>query len=127
MSRGISVEPPEGHSVRNGVVTWMLQVSVQIVIMAAMLFLSSGRLDWGMAWAYIGVSVLDVAVNTVVLLHRDPGLMAERSQVQEGAAGWDRTLVGLYGLMGMLALLVCGLDERWAGRRRYRRRCSGPR
>jgi len=114
MSQGTSVgQSDERSGVRSGVVTRMSQVGVQMVVLAAVLFFSSGRLDWGMAWAYVGVSVLDIAVNTLVLLRRGPGLMAERLQVQEGTPGWDRTLMGLYGLMGMLALLVCGLDERW--------------
>ncbi len=114
MGQRTSVGPPQGRSgMRGEIVTRVLQISVQLVILAAVLFISSGRLDWGMAWAYVGVSALDIGISTLVLWYRNPALMVERSRVQEGAAGWDRTLVGLYGLMGMVALLVCGLDERW--------------
>lgn len=36
----------------------MLQIVFQIVIIAAILFISSSRPDWWMAWAYLGIFVL---------------------------------------------------------------------
>jgi len=35
----------------------MVQVVVQFLVLAAILFISSGRLDWVWAWAYLGVGV----------------------------------------------------------------------
>ncbi len=36
----------------------MLQIVFQIVIIAAISFISSGRPDWWMAWAYLGIFAL---------------------------------------------------------------------
>jgi len=44
----------------------MLQIIFQIIIIAAILFISSGRLDWWMAWAYLSIFVAGVGVNIVL-------------------------------------------------------------
>lgn len=43
----------------------MFQIVLQIVIIAAILFISSGRPDLWMAWAYLGLFVVGVCVNRV--------------------------------------------------------------
>jgi protein-S-isoprenylcysteine O-methyltransferase Ste14 len=89
----------------------VIQLASTLVILAASLFLSSGRLDWGMAWAYLGLYV-GMIVATGLVIERD--LIAERARVGEGTKDWDRVL----GSLSMLlvtpgALIVAGLDERF--------------
>jgi protein-S-isoprenylcysteine O-methyltransferase Ste14 len=99
------------EATRKAVVRRVIQLASTLVILAASLFLSSGRLDWGMAWAYLGLYV-GMIVATGLVIERD--LIAERARVGEGTKDWDRVL----GSLSMLlvtpgALIVAGLDERF--------------
>lgn len=92
----------------------MRPVAAFTVIVAASLFISSGRLDWLMAWVYMGVYVAGQLVATAGVMRSCPGLMAERGRVQEGTKRWDRPLVGLVALFGPAAMwIVAGMDMRY--------------
>jgi protein-S-isoprenylcysteine O-methyltransferase Ste14 len=102
-------------SVTRGILKRALQLGIQFVLLAAILFLSSGRLDWWFAWVYLGIFVLGVAANSYVLLRTNPDLIAERArQFTPETKNWDRILATLWGLMsGIVALMVAGLDKRF--------------
>jgi protein-S-isoprenylcysteine O-methyltransferase Ste14 len=92
----------------------MMQIVLSIVIQATILFVTSGRLDWGMVWVYIGVSVGFVAVNAATLLLRDPELIAERAQMKKDAKSWDKVLATLIvAVIPLISLSVAGLDHRF--------------
>lgn len=95
------------------IVRRLLQLLIFIVIQAAILFGASGRVNWLMAWVYLGVYVGLIAVNALVLLPRDPELIAERGRVAENAKGWDRLIAVLYTLCSLTILAVAGLDARF--------------
>lgn len=108
----------EDHSLTRPVLLKrFLQIGAQLLVLGVVLFASSGRLDWGMAWAFIGVSAAVLTIGGAKLLAINPELVAERTRVGERTKPWDRVLVLLYGLMGMAILLVAGLDKRsgWSG------------
>jgi protein-S-isoprenylcysteine O-methyltransferase Ste14 len=107
----------EKPSVALGVLKRFSQVGVQLLILAVALFLSSWRWDWGMAWAFLGVSAVIIIVGGVGLLRINPELVAERTRIGEGTKGWDKVLTALYGLMGIATLVVAGLDKQfgWSG------------
>jgi protein-S-isoprenylcysteine O-methyltransferase Ste14 len=83
------------------------------MLMAAILFVASGRLDWSMAWLLVGVLCLCVVVNLVVLVTRSPELVAVRFQFERGARQWDTVLSALLAGLWLLALVVAGLDDRF--------------
>jgi protein-S-isoprenylcysteine O-methyltransferase Ste14 len=93
------------------------QVGFQLLLLAVALFLSSWRWDWGMAWAFLGVSAAVIIVGGIGLLKVNPAVVAERTRTGEGTKDWDRVLTALYGLMGIATLVVAGLDARfgWSG------------
>jgi protein-S-isoprenylcysteine O-methyltransferase Ste14 len=79
----------------------------------ALLFLCAGTLRWLAAWAYLAVVTVVLAL-AVVLMKRNPELMAERRHPPADAKRWDRPLVLLIGALGPVALVVtCGLDRRF--------------
>lgn len=88
----------------------MVQVVVQLLVLAAILFISSGRLDWVWAWAYLGVGVGILAINAFVM---SPELIAERGEIKENVKGWDRVLATLIGVLTLGGLVVIGLDARF--------------
>jgi len=92
-------------------------VAVFLIIIAAILFLSAGRLDWLWAWVYLGISLVSVIINGAIMLRASPETIAERGQPQE-TKDWDKLVGGLWGVAIYLALpLVAGLDMRfgWTG------------
>ena len=103
----------EKPNARNLVRKRMLQVGLTILVSAAILFISSGRLDWIMAWVYIGVGVAIVSMNALIILPRNPEMIAERAEVKEDTKDWDRVLSGLMVGSGLISLIVAGLDMRF--------------
>lgn len=115
MNTNTSVERFNKNSnVTRGIIRRLIQVAITFLIQAAVLFLSSGRLDWVMAWAYLGVLVSLFLINVMVLLRTNPELIAERAQIKADAKRWDRPLAGIISLFGSISvLLIAGLDLRF--------------
>jgi protein-S-isoprenylcysteine O-methyltransferase Ste14 len=80
------------------------------LVTALILFLAAGRLDWDMAWVYVGLHVLHTLLTMFLI---DPELVAERSGIKPGTKRWDIPLALLVGRLGPVAMLiVAGLDVR---------------
>jgi protein-S-isoprenylcysteine O-methyltransferase Ste14 len=100
--------------VQRGVVRRAVQVMVLVAFQALVLFASSGRLRWGMAWVYVGVYVVGGLVNGVLLMRVSPETIAERAESGPGVKDWDKLVGGLFAVAYfVLLLLVAGLDERF--------------
>ena len=82
------------------------------VLLAAALFLSSGRLDWVMAWVYVGIRVAIGVASMLLIASKHPGLLEERFHPGEGAKAWDRPLASITTLLLLVTLIVAGLDKR---------------
>lgn len=96
----------------------ILKLSAQTVafllLLMAILFIPAGRLDWVMAWVWIGTYLSSVLVGVSFLAKADEELIEERRQVKEGTKLWDRILTNLYSLVSIpIALIVAGLDQRF--------------
>ncbi len=111
MSGGEGAGQADAEATRKAIVRRVMQLAITLVILAASMFLASGRLDWGMAWAYLGLYV-GLIIATGLVIERD--LIAERSRIGEGTKDWDRVLGSLSILLVTPgALMVAGLDERF--------------
>ena len=112
-----TIQSDDSSDLAGKIVKRFLQVGFQLLVLAAALFLSSWRWNWGMAWAFLGVSAAVLIVGGVGLLKINPELVAERTRMGEDTKGWDKVLTALYGLMGIATLVVAGLDTRfgWSG------------
>jgi protein-S-isoprenylcysteine O-methyltransferase Ste14 len=108
----IGHEHPETQELILG---WARMTAVFILIYGVGLFLSAGRLDWIMAWAYLALFAINQVVLGGLLLRTQPELMAARSEPdRERARPWDRPLAGIASLFGPLStLIVAGLDARF--------------
>ena len=87
-----------------------------VVILAALLFVPAGRLDWLQAWAFVITFGLFLLVYAIWGAFRDPELVQERSRVASNVKGWDKVIIGLYTALLPVLLIVAGLD---AGRFRW--------
>lgn len=111
-------EEQQAPDLKVGIVKRVAQVLVVLAVQTAILFLSSGRLDWAKAWVFIGLYLLGMVVNASLLLHYSPETIAERAEAR-GMKTWDKMVGGLFGIMYFIVmLLVAGLDVRfgWTGR-----------
>ncbi len=88
------------------------KASLSSCILAALLFVSAGRIDWGMAWVYIGMYSIGTIITGVVL-RNSTDLHAERMHIKKDAKKWDKLLGPVMAGIGPMAtLVVAGLDVR---------------
>jgi len=91
-------------------------VIVFLLYTPLVLFITSGQLDWWMAWVYSILSVVLSLGSRVLMARRHPDLVAERASYRdaEGVKEWDKKLVPLVAQVGpFLMLVVAGLDKRF--------------
>lgn len=86
--------------------------SLWFVAVAAAIFLLAGRLDYWQGWVYAGLNQLLLAAN-LLIMRRNPGLMAERLSPGEGMKGWDKVY---FAVSTPLYFLTLGLSALDAGR-----------
>jgi protein-S-isoprenylcysteine O-methyltransferase Ste14 len=68
-------------------------------------------LNWSNAWVLLGLNFA-ASIASTILLSRDPGLLAERSNVKAGK-NWDKPIVAIVVLLGPVATwITAGLDTR---------------
>jgi len=91
----------------------LVMLVVTLVILGAILFGSAGRVDWVMAWVFIGVLMACVIVNIVVLMKTNPDVIQERMSRPKDVKRWDIVLSSILGVFVMAALPLAGLDERF--------------
>jgi protein-S-isoprenylcysteine O-methyltransferase Ste14 len=95
----------------------VVRLVVLAVLMPMVLFPAAWRLDWCMAWIFVGTHFLFTVGGRLIVALRNPDLLVERGQYLESdeTEDWDRVLVPIVALYGPLAIwVVSGLDHRFA-------------
>ena len=115
MTSHVSLQPASDRAqLRAGVIRRMTQIIVGLLIQAVILFAAAGDPGWTAAWIYLGIYVAALAINSLVLLPRNPELAAERSRVADNTKRWDRILALMVSVVGpLLTLVIAGLDDRY--------------
>lgn len=98
---------------RQGVRRWLRREVFGVLFVAAILFISAGRLDWMGGWGLVAIYAVWVAANALILIPRSPELLAERAKRQKGVKSWDTVLLGIIGLSTMAKYILAGLDIRF--------------
>jgi protein-S-isoprenylcysteine O-methyltransferase Ste14 len=109
----------EKSGTTKGIWGWVLQITVFTLIIAGSLFISYGRLDWAMAWAYVALFVASQALTALILIPKNPELLIARAQRGDDAKDWDQLLARVVAFFGPLSMwVVAGLDARhvWSAR-----------
>ena len=89
------------------------QVVAQYVVIYVLLFLVAGTVQWPQAWFLLGAQLGILIFNFVYLMPRNPEVIAERSEIKAGTKGWDKLLASLSTLIGLVSLVLYGLDWRF--------------
>jgi protein-S-isoprenylcysteine O-methyltransferase Ste14 len=108
-----SQSPEQNTNVLRGVFQRGIQVLAIFLLYGAILFISAGRLDWLAAWIYLGIYAGTVAINTTILLPRNPEFIAERGKEKENTKSWDKAVTSIAGAFMIAGLIVPGLDLRF--------------
>jgi len=91
----------------------LLRVVIFTLIVAAIWYIASGRLDWVMGWAFIGAYMIVAAVPALIV-PLDPELIEERTQIKEDVKSWDKWIVIILNIWTPLGMLIlAGLDIRF--------------
>jgi protein-S-isoprenylcysteine O-methyltransferase Ste14 len=91
------------------------QTLVAVTALLAMLFVSSGRLDWVMAWVYVGAFAVGLTAMVIYQELSNPELVEERSELKprEGVQTWDVILSAVIRVSLLASYVVAGLDMRF--------------
>lgn len=114
MNTNTSVKQP-GHQQKTTrtIVRFLVREAMGLLMLAAILFLSAGRLDWVWGWALVGITFLWVSATALILILRSPELIAERLGPRKGAKTWDTAIMSVVGLATIARCMVAGLDVRF--------------
>jgi len=116
-SKSDSNVPLMDPDLKASIIKRAMQLVFTLIFQGAMLFLSSGLLNWLWAWVLISMYLVGISINAAIMLRYSPETVAERATVG-GMRGWDRIIGGTWAIMRfVLILLVAGLDVRfgWTG------------
>jgi len=104
-------QPNTGTQRTGDVIKGLLKSWAFVAVLAVILFLSAGPLEWGMNWVYLGL----VTLSTLILSWLMPAeLIEERSGLPAGAKKWDITLTLWMARGGpIVTMTLIGLDERY--------------
>jgi protein-S-isoprenylcysteine O-methyltransferase Ste14 len=98
---------------KRDVVRWLIRETMGVLMLVAILFLSAGRWDWWMGWALVGITALWIGGTALVVIPRNPELLAERVGPRKGAKTWDTVIMSVVGLNMVAKYIVAGLDVRY--------------
>jgi protein-S-isoprenylcysteine O-methyltransferase Ste14 len=89
---------------------------VGVLVLAGLIFVPAGRLDWTAGWVCFVVLVVGFSLVTAGVARRTPSLIRRRMRAGAGTPLWDRVIVNIVKLLFMAILITGGLD---AGRYRW--------
>lgn len=113
MSTTTPVRPGMPLQVKRGVTRWAVRETMGVVMLALLLFLTAGTVNWLAGWAMVIVMAGWVIATAIVVISRCPELLAERTGPKRGAKTWDTVLLSLYGAAMMILWIVAGWDFRY--------------
>jgi len=113
MSENVSSQgQPQPADMQAAARSTLVKTGLAIAIFGLALFLAAGRLDWPLAWVYLGLVFISTLIVTRLM---STELLAERGQIREDARRWDIPLALIIARIGPLAMMViAGLDRRFS-------------
>ena len=90
----------------------LAKFTVGALLIAALLFVSAGTLDFWNAWLFMGLLFVPMFIAGIVLIIKNPELLRKRLDAKE-KEGEQKTVLLLGGLMFSAGFVVAGLDFRF--------------
>lgn len=92
-----------------------LKTTLMLAVLAALLFVPAGTLDWPEAWIFISLYLVFVFGVALWWRIKNPGLLKERAAPPKDARKWDRKLMSVYSALLIVYLILPGLDVKRFG------------
>lgn len=81
-----------------------------LAVTGLLLFGAAGTIAWAFAWAYLGISLVIIGINSILL---PPEVIEERGRKKQNTESWDRVISGLIIIPWLATYVAAGLDYRW--------------
>ncbi|MFH1463368.1 MAG: isoprenylcysteine carboxylmethyltransferase family protein [Pseudomonadota bacterium] len=94
-------------TLRQAITRRMIQVVVQQVFLAGLIFLGAWSLSWSRAWLLLGLHLAGVVANGIYALPRNPAVVAARGKRHEGTRTFDKVFAWVF-VPALLAVYVLG-------------------
>jgi protein-S-isoprenylcysteine O-methyltransferase Ste14 len=82
-------------------------------LLLGLLFLAAGKTVWARGWILCGLILGSIALNFALMRWKNPSLMRARLEKHDNVEPFDRAFFALSVPLGLLFLIVAGLDERF--------------
>jgi protein-S-isoprenylcysteine O-methyltransferase Ste14 len=100
-------------------VKYILGIPLSLILQAAILFVSAGRIDMPWAWIYLCATFVYYLTHTILLYELNPELLIQRAERKKDAKTWDKVLLLAFIILQFIVqLIVIGLDVgrfQWSG------------
>lgn len=104
---------PSEVEVKHGVIRWLIRETLGIILVGVILFLAAGTWQWPMAWVLLGIYAAWFLAQAIVIIPRNPDLLAERASRKKEIT-WDTKILSIIGLLVIVKYILAGLDYRFA-------------
>ena len=88
----------------------LFQVLFLLIILAVLLFLPAGKLNWPQAWFFILMIGIYFLLYIFLGIRKDPEQTQERSQMAENVKRWDKVIMGIYTVLLPTVFIIAGFD-----------------
>lgn len=97
---------------KNLLIQAITRFTLGVMIIALLLFVSSGTLDYWNAWLFMGILFIPMFVAGIVLIIKNPDLLRKRLNVKEKESEQTSVII-LSGVMFLCGFIIAGLDYRF--------------
>jgi protein-S-isoprenylcysteine O-methyltransferase Ste14 len=91
------------------------RILIIVLVLAVVLFASSGRVDWPAAWMLVSLYAVYLFGVMVWGIKKAPDLLQERGRVAANVKVWDKVINVVYTILVVGQLVVSGLDAQRFG------------
>jgi protein-S-isoprenylcysteine O-methyltransferase Ste14 len=88
-----------------------MSLAVMLVILALILFVPAGRIDWLRGWLFFLVFTAATAIAIIYLWRVNPEIFKARRTIHKGTKGWDLALLAVLLPAMVAAIPVAALDD----------------
>lgn len=88
----------------------LFSILLTIGMLAGLLFLAAGRIDWPAAWLLITLYALYLLAFGIWGIRKAPELLQERSRVSANVKTWDKWINIIYTLLLVSLFVIAGFD-----------------
>lgn len=106
-------QPSSGSNPAGGgkqIIRGISKILIIVCVLAGILFVSAGGLDWVSAWILVLLYLIYLAAVMIWGIRKAPDLLMERGKIGPNVKSWDKIINAFYVIFLVALLIVSGLD-----------------